>query len=166
MPRSVLRLRFAPLTGLAVLVSFLLLPGLSAAQTLETRTLTLEGAKTVASAASEVAAANDWNVVIVVVDAGGHLLYLERMDGVRHGILDIAMGKAKTSAAFGSPTRVFADMVGQGSVGFLAIPGTMPIEGGVPILVEGQVIGAIGVSGVTGEQDGIIAQAGAAAVLD
>ncbi len=142
----------------------LLLPSLVFGQTVETRALTLEGAKTVAQGAAAEAGANGWEVVIAIVDAGGHLLYLERMDGVSHGIVDIAVGKAKTSAAFGSSTDVFAEMVAQGGVGLLAVPGALPIEGGVPLTVDDEVIGAIGVSGVTGAQDGIIARAGAAAL--
>jgi glc operon protein GlcG len=142
----------------------LLHPASGSAQLAEAPQLTLSAAKSMATAAAVEAEANEWAVVITVVDAGGHLLYLERMDGVATGIVDIALGKARTAAAFGAPTLAFSEMLNAGRLQFLAVDGAIPIEGGVPIRVEGRVIGAIGVSGVTAEQDGIIAAAGVEAL--
>jgi glc operon protein GlcG len=103
---------------------------------------------------------NNWNVVIAVVDASGVLLHLSRMDGVQSGSVTVAQDKARSAALFRRPTRVFGEMVSQGNVGLLALTGAVPVEGGEPLTVDGIVVGAIGVSGVTSAQDGIIARAG------
>jgi uncharacterized protein GlcG (DUF336 family) len=124
------------------------------------KALTLEVAKQIAAASSRFASKNQWNVVIAIVDDGGHLVYFERMDGVQTGSIQVAIQKAKTAAAFKRPTKVFEEAVADGRTALLGLPGGMPFEGGVPITVEGQVIGAVGVSGVTAQQDGMIAQAG------
>jgi len=94
------------------------------------------------------------------VDDGGHLVYFERMDGVQTGSIQVAIQKAQTAAAFKRPTRVFEEAVAKGRTALVSLPGGMPFEGGVPITVDGQVIGAVGVSGVTAQQDGMVAQAG------
>ncbi len=124
------------------------------------KALTLEVAKQIAAASGRFASKNQWNVVIAIVDDGGHLVYFERMDGVQTGSIQVAIQKAKTAAAFKRPTKVFEEAVADGRTALLGLPGGMPFEGGVPITVEGQVIGAVGVSGVTAQQDGMIAQAG------
>ncbi|UCG46010.1 MAG: heme-binding protein [Phycisphaerales bacterium] len=124
------------------------------------KALTLEVAKQIAAASSEHARNNKWNVVIAIVDDGGHLVYFERMDGVQTGSVEVAIRKAKAAAAFKRPTRLFEQAVAEGRTVLVSLPGGMPFEGGVPISVEGQVIGAVGISGVTAQQDGMIAQAG------
>ena len=126
-------------------------------------TLTLDGAKTLAKAMEKRAAQDNWNVVICILDDGGNLLYLERMDGVQIGSIDVAMGKAESAFKFKRATKVFADGVGS-RPGLLQLPGALAIEGGLPLMHDGQILGAIGVSGVTSEQDGMIAQAGVEAL--
>ncbi len=127
--------------------------------------LTLGVAKELASSASKFAQEKKWNVVIAIVDDGGHLLYFERMDGVQTGSVTVAIEKAKSAMAFKRPTKAFGDGVASGRTALVSLPGAMPFDGGVPIKAGDIAIGAIGVSGVTGEQDGMIAQAGADAMI-
>jgi uncharacterized protein GlcG (DUF336 family) len=141
------------------LFAFCSLP--ASAQLAEKKTLTLEAAKKLVAAAETEAIKNKWNVVIVIVDDGGHLIYLQRMDGTQTGSVDVAIKKAQTAIAFKRPTKVFEDAVAGGRQVILALSGALPIEGGVPITVGNQVIGAIGVSGVKSTEDGQIAKAGA-----
>ena len=126
--------------------------------------ITLVQARTVLAAAQAEAIANKWAVVIAIVDTGGHLVLLERMDVTQYGSVDVALGKATTSAAFRRPSKAFQDLVAAGGEGLrtLSLPGATPIEGGLPLIHEGRIIGAIGISGVTSVQDGQIARAGAA----
>lgn len=124
------------------------------------KALTLAVAKEIAAASSRFAQKNKWNVAITVVDDGGHMVYFERMDGVQTGSIEVAIRKAKTAVAFKRPTRLFEEAVADGRTVLVALPGGMPFEGGVPITVREEVIGAVGVSGVTAQQDGMIAQAG------
>jgi len=131
-----------------------------AAQLATKKALTLEISKQVAAAAEAHATKNKWNVVIAVVDDGGHLLYLERMDGAQTGSIEVALQKAKSATSYKRPTKVFDAGVAGGRTALVALPGAIPFEGGIPLTADGQVIGAIGVSGVTGAQDGMIAQAG------
>lgn len=126
--------------------------------------LTLEDAKCLASAAEAEAQANDWQVVIAIVDDGGHLLYLQRSHDTQFGSVDTAIMKANAAVAFKRPTKSSEDAVLSGRLIHLALPGVIPAEGGIPILRDGVVIGGIGVSGVRSFQDGQIAQAGAAAL--
>ena len=102
-------------------------------------------------------------VVIVVVDDGGYLLVLERLDDTQVASVEVGIGKARTAAIFRRPSKVFEDQVRDGRVAALALPGATPLQGGVPIIVEGKVIGAIGVSGNTPQEDEDIAKVGAAA---
>lgn len=125
------------------------------------RTLTLEAARKIIAAAEAHARENQWNVCIAVVDDGGHLIHFVRMDGVQTGSVNVSMRKAQTAAGFKRPTKMFEEAVAGGRNALLGLPGAVPLEGGVPLTVEGQIIGAIGVSGVTAQQDGMIAQAGA-----
>ncbi len=127
--------------------------------------LTLEDARRVAHAAHQTALANKWGVVISIVDDGGHLLYLERMDSVQLGSVTVAIEKAKTALAFRRPTHALETVIAGGRLVMLNLPGATPIEGGVPLVVDGEYIGAIGVSGVQSAQDGVIATAGAAALI-
>lgn len=126
--------------------------------------LGLEVAKELAAAATAFALEHEWKVVIAIVDDGGHLIYFARMDGVQTGSIEVAIQKAKTAIAFKRPSKVFEDGVAGGRIALVSLPGVLPIEGGVPIKVGETFIGAIGVSGVTAQQDGMIAQAGADAL--
>ncbi len=128
--------------------------------------ITLEQAKKVAAAAEAEARKNKWNVFIVIVDSSTNLVLMQRMDDTQLGSLNVAQKKAYTAAAFRRSTKVFEDGIVAGGIGMriLGNEQAMPIEGGLPIIVNGKVIGAIGVSGVTSQQDGIIAKAGAEAL--
>ncbi|MSQ58669.1 MAG: heme-binding protein [Betaproteobacteria bacterium] len=125
------------------------------------KSLSLAAAKKIAAAAEAEALKNKWNVVIAVVDDGGHLVYLQRMDGTQTGSIEVAIKKARTAQAFKRATKVFEDAVAGGRTVILALDGALPIEGGLPLSASGQVIGGIGVSGVTAPQDGMVAKAGA-----
>ena len=127
-------------------------------------TLTLEAAKQIATAAEKFARKKGWNVVIAIVDDGGHLIYLARMDDTQIGSIDVAQAKARTALAFKRPTKVWSEGLKGGRMQILGLPGATPIEGGLPLVLKGEFLGAIGVSGVTSEQDGEIAQAGVAAL--
>jgi uncharacterized protein GlcG (DUF336 family) len=131
-----------------------------AAELATKKALTLAAAKEIAAAAEKEAAANQWNVVIAILDEGGHLLYLQRMDETQVGSVDVAIAKAQSAVKFKRPTKAFEDALAGGRQAILRLPGAMPVEGGVPLMVDGKVLGAIGVSGVTSQQDGQIAQAG------
>jgi glc operon protein GlcG len=124
--------------------------------------LTLEAARKAAAAAEAEARANNWAVSIAVVDESGQLLLFQRMDGAKLVATDIAIRKARTAVYFQAPTKGLEEAVDGGRMALLPIDGFMPLEGGVPLVVGGQLVGAIGVSGVTGAQDGQCATAGAA----
>jgi glc operon protein GlcG len=126
--------------------------------------ITLEQAGKVAAAAMAEAKKNNWNVVISVIDSGGHLVMLQRMDNTQLGSIEIATNKATTSLKLKRSTKVLHDVLAAGGSGLrmlTAFPGTALFEGGLLIVENGKIIGAIGVSGVTQEQDGQIAKAGA-----
>jgi len=127
--------------------------------------LTLEDAKRIAAAADAEARANDWKVSIVVVDDGGHMLYMQRSHDTRFGSVETALAKARMAAALHIPTKASEDAVQSGRLIHLALPGVIPAEGGVPLERNGIVIGALGISGVRSFQDGQIAAAGAAALM-
>jgi glc operon protein GlcG len=148
----------------AALTALALLAPSAHAQLASKKALTLDAAKRIAAAAEAEAMKNKWNVVIAVVDDGGHLLYLQRQDGTQTGSIDVAVGKARTAMAFKRPTKVFDDLAKtRPSIVSLGTDAVL-LEGGVPIAVDGQVIGAVGVSGVTSQQDAQIAEAGIAAL--
>ncbi len=126
--------------------------------------LTLEDAKRLAAAADAEARANNWAVVIAIVDDGGHLLYLQRSHDTQFGSVETAIMKANASVAFKRPTKSSEEAVLSGRLIHLALPGVIPAEGGVPVLRDNVVIGGIGVSGVRSAQDGQIALAGVAAL--
>lgn len=134
------------------------------AQLADKKVLTLEAAKKIAVAAEAEARKNNWNVVIAVVDDGGHLVYLQRIDGTQTGSIDVAIGKARTSAAFKRPTKVFDELAKTRPSITSISPNAVLLEGGVPVMVGGQLVGAVGVSGVTSQQDAQIAEAGIAAL--
>jgi glc operon protein GlcG len=132
------------------------------AQLIEKTALTLEGAKKVAAVAEAKAKAEGARVVIAVVDEGGSLLFLERLDDTQVASVNVGIDKARTAAIYRRPSKVFEDQVKNGRVSALALHGAVALQGGVPIIVDGKVIGAIGVSGETPGQDEDIAIAGAA----
>jgi uncharacterized protein GlcG (DUF336 family) len=126
--------------------------------------LTLEDAKRIAAASEAEAQRNQWNVVIAVCDDGGHLLLLHRLDGTPPISSTIAPAKARAAALGKRETKVYEDMINQGRTAFLSAPLDGMLEGGVPIITDGQVVGAIGVSGVKSSEDAQIAKAGIAAL--
>ncbi len=125
--------------------------------------LDLESARRVAAAAQAEADKNSWNVSIAIVDDGGHLMYLQR-DKVQLGSIDVSIEKARAAAMFRRSTQIWEEIVNGDHPGYMALPGMMPLEGGLPLLYQGQVIGAIGVSGVKSTEDGMVAQAGVSAL--
>jgi glc operon protein GlcG len=129
--------------------------------------LTLEGAKLVGEAAAKYAKANDAAPSIAVVDEGGHLLYFARSEKSFAAGANVSLGKARTAATFKKPTKDFEDTINQGRFTMTALPDFTPLQGGVPIVHQGQVIGAIGVSGAkSAQQDEEVAKAGAAVLAD
>jgi glc operon protein GlcG len=138
----------------------------SHAQILDKKALSLAAAKQIAAAAEADAKTKNARVVIAVVDDGGHLLVLQRLDDTQVASVEVAMGKARTAAIFRRPSREFEEQVKNGRVAALALPGATPLQGGIPILFENKVIGAIGVSGESPAQDEEIAIAGANAAKD
>jgi uncharacterized protein GlcG (DUF336 family) len=136
----------------------------SAADLATRKAITLSTAKQIATAAEAEARKNNWNVVICIVDEGGHLIYLQRMDETQLASVEIAQGKARTAVLYKRPTKAMEDAVAGGRNVVMTLPGALPVEGGLPISVEGRVIGAIGVSGVMSAQDAQVARAGLAVV--
>lgn len=128
--------------------------------------ITLEQARKISAAAQAEALRNNWLMVVSVMDTGGHLVLLERMDNAQFGSVQVAQDKARSAVAFRRPTKAFHDMVAAGGEGLriLVMSGAVPIDGGLPIIVGGAVIGGIGISGGTSAQDGQVAQAGLAAL--
>lgn len=144
-----------------VLIILVLIPFITEAQNQLQPYLTLEDAVRISDAAQAKSTSEGWNMVIVVLDAGGHMISLRKMDGVQLGSIDVALGKAKTSVYFKRPTKVFEDMMkGEGGARIATLPNTVAIEGGLPIFKDGIIVGAIGISGATSAQDGIVAAAG------
>ena len=144
---------------LAALLPIAACCGLSA-QVLSRPTVGLELAKKIADRAEAEAVKNKWTMVIVVVDNGGNLVYLERMDGTQLGSIEVAQAKAKTALEFKRPTKVFEDGVAGGRNALISIHNVISIEGGLPLVANGEIIGAIGVSGMKSDQDGVVAKAG------
>jgi len=126
--------------------------------------ISADAAKKVAAAAIAEARKNNWAMAVAVVDTAGYLVYFERMQDTQLGSVDIAIEKAKSAALFRRPTKAFQDIVGGGGEGLriLRLTGAVPVEGGIPLIVEGKLIGAVGASGGSSDQDGRTAQAGAA----
>lgn len=126
--------------------------------------ITLALALRVIDSAHQQALAHGWQMVFAVVDSTDHLVALHRMDGVHHASIRVAQGKASTAVNFKRPTKVFEDAISAGGAGvrLLALEGMVPMEGGIPLLQDGCIVGAIGVSGVQSMEDGLAALAGAA----
>jgi glc operon protein GlcG len=150
--------------ALYLTIALTLPPGIAGAQLAQKKALTLDVAKQLAAAAEKEAANNKWTMVIAILDDGGNLIYLERMDGTQIGSIKVAQQKAGSAVAFKRPTKVFADAVAGGANAILSLPGAIPVEGGLPLVVDGAVIGSIGASGGSAQQDGVVAKAGADAL--
>ncbi|HEY1305218.1 MAG TPA: heme-binding protein [Vicinamibacterales bacterium] len=128
--------------------------------------ITADQAKPIAAAAIAEAKKNQWTMAIAIVDPWGELVYFERMDNTQVGSVDIAQAKARSAARFKRPTKAFQDALAAGGEGWriLSLAGAVAVEGGVPLMMGGRIVGAIGASGGTSQQDGTTATAGAAAV--
>jgi glc operon protein GlcG len=122
--------------------------------------INLATAKKIALAATKEAERIKINVIIAIVDTGGHLIYLERFDKAQFGSIDLAVHKARCSVAYKRPTRAFEEAVNSGKINLLTLDDICAVEGGLPIIQGGKIIGAIGVSGGTTQEDGQIATAG------
>ena len=128
--------------------------------------ISVDSAKKAAAAAVAEARKNNWTMAVAVTDIGGDLVYFEKMDGTQTGSVNVALGKARSAGLYKRPTKVWQDLVAGGGAGLriLGLEGAVPIEGGLPLVVDGKIVGAIGVSGGSGQQDGQCATEGAAAV--
>jgi glc operon protein GlcG len=148
------------------LANLVLIARTRGADTTTHHVLTMDGAKKVAEAAAAYAKANGApGGSIAIVDEGGHLLHFIRLDGSFAASAHVAIGKARTSATFRKPTKDFEDIINKGRFTMTALPDFTPLQGGVPIVLQGQVLGAIGVSGAkSAQQDEDVAKAGAAAI--
>jgi len=125
--------------------------------------VSLENAKKAAAPALAEAAKNNWTVAVAIVDPGGNLVYYEKMDNTQLGSANVAVDKARSAALFKRPTKAFQDALAAGgdSMRVLSLKGAVPIEGGIPLIMDGKIVGAIGVSGATSAQDAQCAKAGA-----
>ena len=123
----------------------------------------LEAARKVMAAAEAEAMKNNWSMAIAILDSTGHMVMLHKLDNTQYGSILVAEDKARTALYFRRSSKVFEDLVAQGGLGIrtLGLRGATPLEGGLPIVVDGKIIGAIGVSGATAVQDGLVARAGA-----
>lgn len=153
------------LTIAAIALSAIVLASHGAsAQLIEKKTLSLAAAKKMAAAAEAEAVKNNWAMVITVVDDGGNLLYLERMDGAQLGSIDVSQRKARTALRFRRPSKDFEDALAAGRLGIISIGDVAAVQGGLPVMLDGKAIGAIGVSGAKSDQDAQCAKAGLATV--
>lgn len=152
---------FALVFNLAVV--FPLAPA-AEAQFADRKALTLDGARRIMAAAEAEALKNKWTVAIAIVDEAGDLVAFHKLDDTQAASIDVAIGKARTAARMKRPTKALEDAVAGGRTVLLGVDGLTLLEGGVPITVGGRVIGAVGVSGVTSQQDAQVAQAGIAAL--
>jgi uncharacterized protein GlcG (DUF336 family) len=125
--------------------------------------ISLEDAKKAAAPAIAEARKNNWTMAVSIVDIAGDLVYFEKMDGTQTGSVNVAIQKARTAALFKRPSKSFQDTVASGGAGLriLGLPGAVPVEGGIPLIVDGKIVGAIGVSGGVSDQDAQCAKAGA-----
>lgn len=130
------------------------------------RSITLAEAKRAAEAALEPAKANGWTVVAAIVDPGGHLVYLEKLDETQVGSVPVAEAKARSAAIYKRPTKMLQDVLARGGDGLrvLRLEGAIPVEGGVPLIVDGKLVGALGISGGSSAEDEACAVAGAQAL--
>jgi len=152
-------------TALAILTLSVATQRAATAQLADTKALTAGAVKTMLAQAEATAKANGWNLSIAVTDAAGDLLGFIKLDNASTGSVQIAIGKARTAARFGRPTKVYADRILNDTLTFLSVEGVVQLQGGLPIIVGGRVIGAVGVSGATSAQDEQVAAAAIAAVI-
>jgi glc operon protein GlcG len=122
--------------------------------------INLETARKVATAAAAEGTKNGRTVAVAIVDTAGDLVYFERMDDTQAASSHVAQEKARTAVRFKRPSKAFEEALTSGRLAVLGLPGVTPLEGGIPLLVDGKIVGAVGVSGVTSQQDGVCAQAG------
>ncbi len=155
-------MRIVTLVSVIVVATVIGVAGWGEAQPAYGPSITLEQAKKVTAGAEAEARKNNWPVVIAILDSGGNIVLLQRLDNTQFGSVEVARQKAWSAVAYRRPSKVWQDVVAGGGAGLriLKLEGAAPFEGGLPILVDGRIVGAIGVSGVTGEQDGQIAKAG------
>jgi glc operon protein GlcG len=158
--RAILSVRLLAATGLGLMLA----GGAQAAELASRTALTLDVAKVLSAAGEAEAAKNNWNVVIAIVDEGGRLVHLVRRDGTQIASVDVAQGKARTAIGFKRPTKALEDAIAGGRTAMLGIEGLTPVQGGLPLVVNGETIGAVGVSGVTSQQDEQVAAAAVAAL--
>jgi uncharacterized protein GlcG (DUF336 family) len=123
--------------------------------------ISVEAARKVAATAAAEGKKNGWNVAVAIVDTSGELVFFERMDNTQAASVLVSQDKARCAARFKRPTKAFEDALAGGRQAVLGLPGAVPLEGGIPLIVDGKIIGAVGVSGGTSPQDGVCAQAGA-----
>ncbi len=152
------------LLAAAVLASFTVVPNAQDAVTVEKKVLSLAAARKIIAAAEAEAKARALGVVIVVVDDAGTIIQLSRMDSAQVASVNVGIGKARTAAIYRRPSRVFEEQIKNGRVAALALADATPLQGGVPILIDGKVVGAVGVSGDSPQADEEIAIAGAKAM--
>lgn len=143
-----------------LIAGILLAAALSGAELATKKALTLDAARELAAAAEKFALGKNWKVAIAVVDEAGNLVYFQRMDGSPLSAVEISQRKARTAAVYGRPSKMFNERIAKGENGVVALPGILPFEGGLPIVVDGQMVGAVGVSGVVSHEDAQIGQAG------
>jgi len=137
----------------------------AAAQLADKKTLTLAAAEKMMAAAKAEALKNSWRMVIVIVDEGGHPIHMSRIDDTQYGSIDVALGKAQTATAFKRPSKALEDAVAGGRTAILSLKGVIPLQGALPVVVDGHVVGAVGVSGGTSQQDEQVAKAGVDALV-
>jgi uncharacterized protein GlcG (DUF336 family) len=123
--------------------------------------ISVEAARQVAAAAIAEGKSHGWNIAVAIVDVAGELVFFERLDETQQASVLVSQAKARTAARFKRPSKAFEDAVVGGRQVILSLPGVTPIEGGIPLLIDGKIVGAVGVSGATSPQDGQCAQAGA-----
>jgi len=129
--------------------------------------ISLDSAQKAAAAAIAEALKNGWLMAIAITDPSGELVYFAKMDGTQTGSVNVSIAKSRSAALFKRPTKVFQDMLASGGAGVrvLALERAVPIEGGVPLVINGEIVGGIGASGGSSDQDGVVAGAGAAALI-
>jgi glc operon protein GlcG len=149
---------------LACLAAFPLIAGAQQMPNPYGESIGLDAARKAADAALAEAKKNSWNVAVAIVDPHGELVFFQRMDPTQHGSIRVAQEKARSAAQFKRPTKVFEDAVKGQNINLMGLPGAVPVEGGVPIVMSGKIVGAIGVSGGTSAQDGQCAKVGIDAI--
>ena len=149
--------------ALALLVTLVAVPAFAQLPNPYGASIALESARKIAALSVAEANKNGWKMAIAIVDTAGDLVYFEKMDGTQVASVNIAQDKARSSVRFKRPTKAMQDVLAAGGAGvrFLALQGAIPVEGGLPLIMDGKIVGAIGASGGTSDQDGLAAKAGA-----